>query len=143
MAPYFFLNPQNNVNYSVAVQTPIEQLNSVARPDGHAGQPAGRQPAAAGAGGAASRAGDASGRHRIGLSASRRPESVNHYTVQRVLDVAANVDGRDLGSVASDIQRAINELSKGLPITTKILIRGQNDVMQSRSAASVSAWSWP
>ena len=29
VAPNFFLNPQNNVNYSVAVQTPIEQLNSV------------------------------------------------------------------------------------------------------------------
>jgi Cu/Ag efflux pump CusA len=32
-------------------------------------------------------------------------ESVNHYTVQRELDIAANVDGRDLGSTAADIQR--------------------------------------
>ena len=30
-----------------------------------------------------------------------------------------------------DIQKAIDEISKGLPITTKILIRGQNEVMQS------------
>ena len=30
VAPNFFLNPQNNVNYSVAVQTPIERINSVA-----------------------------------------------------------------------------------------------------------------
>jgi multidrug efflux pump subunit AcrB len=58
-------------------------------------------------------------------------ESVNHYTVQREIDIAANVDGRDLGSVAADIQNAIAEVSKGLPITTKILILGQNDVMQS------------
>src|SRR4029077_1017383 len=58
-------------------------------------------------------------------------ESVNHYTVQRELDIAANVDGRDLGSTAADIQKAINEVSKGLPITTKIQILGQNDVMQS------------
>ena len=58
-------------------------------------------------------------------------ESVNHYTVQRELDIAANVDGRDLGSTAADIQKAIDEVSKGLPITTKILILGQNDVMQS------------
>ena len=29
VAPNFFLNPQNNVNYSVAVQTPIDQINSV------------------------------------------------------------------------------------------------------------------
>ena len=58
-------------------------------------------------------------------------ESVNHYTVQRELDIAANVDGRDLGSTAADIQKAIDEISKGLPITTKILILGQNEVMQS------------
>ena len=30
VAPNFFLNPQNNVNYSVAVQTPIDRINSVA-----------------------------------------------------------------------------------------------------------------
>ena len=29
VAPNFFLNPQNNVNYSVAVQTPIDRINSV------------------------------------------------------------------------------------------------------------------
>ena len=58
-------------------------------------------------------------------------ELVNHYTVQRELDIAANVDGRDLGAIAADIQKAISEVSKGLPITTKILILGQNDVMQS------------
>ena len=58
-------------------------------------------------------------------------ESVSHYTVQRELDIAANVDGRDLGSTAADIQKAIDEIGKGLPITTKILILGQNEVMQS------------
>ncbi len=58
-------------------------------------------------------------------------ESVNHYTVQRELDIAANVDGRDLGATAADIQSAINDISKGLPITTHINIRGQNEVMQA------------
>ena len=51
--------------------------------------------------------------------------------MQREIDIAANVDGRDLGAAAGDIQKAIDEISKGLPITTKILIRGQNEVMQS------------
>jgi multidrug efflux pump subunit AcrB len=58
-------------------------------------------------------------------------ESVNHYTVQRELDIAANVDGRDLGSTAGDIQAAINDISQGLPITTHIDIRGQNEVMRA------------
>src|SRR6201994_3724881 len=29
VSPNFFLNPQNNVNYSVAVQTPINKINTV------------------------------------------------------------------------------------------------------------------
>jgi multidrug efflux pump subunit AcrB len=72
---------------------------------------------------------------RLGDVASIYPrsslESVNHYTVQRVIDIAANVDCRDLGGVARDIQSAINEISKGLPITVRIDIRGQNEIMQS------------
>jgi multidrug efflux pump subunit AcrB len=129
MSPNFFLNPQNNVNYSVAVQTPIERIKSVSdlldtpvsKPDpATAGGPA-AQPAAP--------------VMRLGDIASIYPrsslESVNHYTVQRELDIAANVDDRDLGAVAADIQDAIKEVSKGLPITTKIQILGQSDVMQS------------
>jgi multidrug efflux pump subunit AcrB len=129
VSPNFFLNPQNNVNYSVAVQTPIDRIKSVAdlldtpvsRPDptllsGPAAQPAAPM----------MRLADVA---RIYPRSSM--ESVSHYTVQRELDIAANLDGRDLGSTAADIQQAINEIGKGLPITTKILILGQNDVMQS------------
>ena len=58
-------------------------------------------------------------------------ESINHYTVQRVIDVDANVDGRDLGAVAADIQKAIDKLKPSLPATTRIDIRGQNEVMNT------------
>ncbi len=128
VSPNFFLNPQNNVNYSVAVQTPIEQLNSVSdllntpvlRPDRGVADPA-ALPAAP-----VTRLADLAS-----VSPRSTLESVNHYTVQREIDIAANVDGRDLGAVAGDIQKAIADVSKGLPITTKILILGQNEVMQS------------
>ena len=132
VSPNFFLNPQNNVNYSVAVQTPIDADQLGRRPAAHADQPPGH---------AAARARRRTvlpsapvmraRRHRRRSIPSRSLESVNHYTVQRVIDIAANIDGRDLGSIAGDIQKAINEVSKGLPITTKILILGQNEVMQS------------
>src|SRR5262249_46295731 len=52
------------------------------------------------------------------------------YTVQRVLNVASNVDGRDLGSVQRDIQRAIDGLGP-LPPATKITVRGQGEVMNA------------
>jgi multidrug efflux pump subunit AcrB len=127
VSPNFFLNPQNNVNYSVAVQTPIEQINSVAdlmgTPVSAPAPLAAPDPAVL----------PAATVMRLGDVATVYPrsslESVNHYTVQRELDIAANVDGRDLGSTAADIQAAITDISKGLPITTHIDIRGQNEVM--------------
>jgi multidrug efflux pump subunit AcrB len=60
-------------------------------------------------------------------------QSVSHYTVQRVIDIAANVDGRDLGGTVRDIQRRIAEITAGkdFPKTAKIVTRGQYEVMMS------------
>jgi multidrug efflux pump subunit AcrB len=130
VSPNFFLNPQNNVNYSVAVQTPISRINSV---DDLMTTPisspttllTSNDPAAL-PGAPVLRLADIAA-----IYPRSSFESVNHYTVQRELDIAANVDGRDLGATAADIQLAINDISKGLPITTHIDIRGQNEVMQA------------
>jgi multidrug efflux pump subunit AcrB len=131
VSPNFFLNPQNNVNYSVAVQTPIDRIHSV---NDLLATPVKTPPAAASTtdpvdglpGAPVTRLGDmASVYPRSSL------ESVNHYTVQREIDIAANVDGRDLGATAADIQTQIDDISKGLPITTHIDIRGQNEVMRA------------
>jgi multidrug efflux pump subunit AcrB len=129
VAPNFFLNPQNNVNYSVAVQTPLSEIKTLddllATPVSAPTPLAAVDPAVL----------PSSPVMRLGDIATVYPrssmESVNHYTVQRELDIAANVDGRDLGATAADIQAAINQISKGLPITTHIDIRGQNEVMQA------------
>jgi len=56
------------------------------------------------------------------------PENINHYTVQRVLNVEGTVEGRDLGSVARVIERKIADLGK-LPAGTFITLRGQYEVM--------------
>ena len=72
---------------------------------------------------------------RISDIASVRPsssmQSISHYTVQRVVDVAANIDGRDLGSTAAEIKKIIAEVQKDLPSTVKIFLRGQNEVMET------------
>ena len=44
------------------------------------------------------------------------------------MDVNASVEGRDLGSVAGDIQKKINQLGE-LPKGMHIRLRGQNEVM--------------
>jgi multidrug efflux pump subunit AcrB len=129
VSPNFFLNPQNNVNYFVSVQTPTEQINTigdlmdtpVSRPDPTLAAANTELPGAP-----VTRLADIAN-----IYPRTTLESVNHYTVQREIDIAANVDGRDLGSTAGDIQQAIAAVSKGLPITTHIQILGQNEVMQT------------
>jgi multidrug efflux pump subunit AcrB len=129
VSPNFFLNPQNNVNYSVAVQTPITQIGSV---DDLMKTPVSTPTPLATVDPAALPAAPVMRLADMALVYPRSSlESVNHYTVQRELDIAANVDGRDLGSTAADIQSAINDISRGLPITTHIDIRGQNEVMKA------------
>jgi multidrug efflux pump subunit AcrB len=132
--PTYYLNPQNGVNYQVAVSTPLEQLESVndilrfpANPaiNNIAPAPAAVTPTTV----------PTVQVTRLGDIATVRPGStmnaINHYTIQRVIDVNANVEGRDLGSVAAEIKQAIAEVQKDLPSTSKIFLRGQNEVMET------------
>jgi multidrug efflux pump subunit AcrB len=133
--PSYFLNP-NGVNYTVAVQTPIERMTSVedlmATPITSGATPMLDNTAAA-----KLNAVPGAPVTRLSNIASIRPEtsyqSVSHYTVQRVLDIAANIDGRDLGGVVSDIKRRIDAMTaeKDFPSTSKIVIRGQYQVMNA------------
>jgi len=133
--PSYFLNP-NGVNYTVAVQTPIERMSSV---DDLMATPITSGATAVLDTRAAARLDAKPGAPVTLLSsiASIRPEtsyqSVSHYTVQRVLDIAANIDGRDLGGVVSDIKRKIDAMTaeKDFPPTAKVIIRGQYQVMNS------------
>jgi multidrug efflux pump subunit AcrB len=54
---------------------------------------------------------------------------VSHYNVQPVFDVYANVDQRDLGGVAGDIQKVLDNLK--LPKGTLVSLRGQADTMRT------------
>ena len=59
------------------------------------------------------------------------PEIVNHYNVQPVYDVYANVDGRDLGGVGSAVEKLVAQAEKKLPRGTTIDMRGQISTMES------------
>ncbi|MBV8628897.1 MAG: efflux RND transporter permease subunit, partial [Paraburkholderia sp.] len=50
---------------------------------------------------------------------------VSHYNVQPVLDIFASTQGRDLGSVASDVTRLVDAARAQLPPGSSIVIRGQ------------------
>ncbi|MCC6776855.1 MAG: efflux RND transporter permease subunit [Hyphomicrobiales bacterium] len=133
VGPTCYLNPQTGVNYIVAVQTPAEKIATIsdvlslpANPA--AGSIAPSSPALTPTSLPGAQV------TRISDIASVRPatsmQSISHYTVQRVVDVAANVEGRDLGGAAADIKKVIAEVQKDLPSTVKIFLRGQNEVME-------------
>ena len=126
VAPSFWINPRNNVNYPVVVQTPLRKVDSI---PSLLSMPLGRTVLTASA-----RPGDEApaGASYLGAVARLRPDSdvsmINHVAVQRVVDVQASAAGRDLGGVAVAIQKAIDSLGQ-LPRATRIHIRGQSESM--------------
>jgi multidrug efflux pump subunit AcrB len=110
-APNYWLNAQTGVNYLVAVQTPQHQIDSI----------------------------DALQRTQVVVGSMSAPQllrnlatverrtemaEVNHYNVKPVVDVYANVQGRDLGAVARGIDRVVAEFQSLLPRGSSIVVRG-------------------
>jgi multidrug efflux pump subunit AcrB len=131
IAPSFFLNPQNNVNYNVSVKVPIERVTSLeeilASPITQTGAANLLQTVGSTALDVPTPPSQTLG-NLVTVKSEWVPNELDHYTVQRVLDVTANVEDRDLGSTAADIQKVIDKLGT-LPKGMKITIRGQNEVM--------------
>ena len=130
----FWLSPQNNVNYLVAVQTPLPRMRStsdlLATPITAPGSQPIRQSPTRTLTEAATPAGSTYLGTFAQLSPGKTLASVNHSTIQRVINVQAAAEGRDLGSVARDIQKAIDSLPE-LPKGMKISIRGQIESMRT------------
>jgi len=57
------------------------------------------------------------------------PGEVAHYNIARVNDVYVNVSGRDVGSVAADVERALSQLE--LPLGVSAKVRGPAATMKS------------
>jgi CzcA family heavy metal efflux pump len=112
-APNFWLNPQNGVQYNVTVQTPQHRIGSLADITNTPIMPA------AGTGTPQLLENVATMSRRSGLAV------VNHYNVQPVFDVFANVQDRDLGGVARDVDRVLDEVRPTLPRGSTLVMRGQ------------------
>src|SRR4029077_14969567 len=67
----------------------------------------------------------------VDLRRTVSPTNLNHYNVQPVYDVYANVQRRDLAAVAADVKKAIDAVRPELPKGSSIVIRGQVQTMNS------------
>jgi multidrug efflux pump subunit AcrB len=117
ISPNFWLNPENGVNYNVSVQTPIYRVDST--------QALANTPITNSGGKAELLSNVAS------FERGEEMEVVNHWNVQPVFDVYANVDGRDLGSFARDVDTILAAETKKLPRGTSIVTRGQVETMRT------------
>ncbi len=153
LAPNFWVNWTNGVNYNVGIQTPqykVDSLDALLRTPisaasndvrtttadnmGPTGANVGSSPS--GASLAYGNPGAMTGStqllsNMVSVERGVAPVIVNHYNVWPVFDVYANVDRRDLGGVGNEVRKIMREEEKRLPRGTTFALRGQIDTMQS------------
>ena len=93
-APNYWLNPVNGVNYTIAVQTPqykIDSLDALKQSPISAGKLATPQLL----------------ENLAPIHRSDTAAVISHYNIKKVYDVCVNIQGRDLGGVADDVQKIV------------------------------------
>ncbi len=122
VAPTFFLDRKTGNSYSVTAQTKQYKIDSVDKlmatpispPNLAAGQTI---PNLIG--------------NLVTVGRDTTPAIVSEYQILPVFDVFASVDGRDLGSAATDVARVVDELRKTAPRGTQIVMGGQVQTMRT------------
>ncbi|MGH9142986.1 MAG: efflux RND transporter permease subunit, partial [Vicinamibacterales bacterium] len=112
--PTWWLNPATGVSYAVATQTPQYRVASL--------QDLGNIPLTG-----AARAQTLQGLATVSRDVGTQVAS--HYNVSPVIDIYGAAQGRDLGSVARDINPILAAAQKELPRGSQIIVRGQIDTM--------------
>jgi multidrug efflux pump subunit AcrB len=149
VAPNYWLNWANGVNYSVGVQTPQYRINSldallrtpisVATNEVNKTSDAGNASVAASPNGASQAYGNPGAMmgstqllsNLVSVGRDYAPVIVNHYNVWPVFDVYANVDRRDLGSIGAEVEKVMRDEEPHLPRGSSFALRGQIETMQS------------
>jgi CzcA family heavy metal efflux pump len=116
--PTFWLNPSNGVTYPLAVMTPQYKMDSM--------QELMNTPVSAGPGTTQEILANLAS-----VTPMMNPAVVTHFNVLPSVDVYASVAGRDLGGVADDTQKALQEFRNHLPRGTQMNVVGQVQTMTS------------
>ncbi len=118
-SPTFFLNPQNHVSYNVAIQTPQYDVKNLQELQNFpiATQGSGQPPQILG--------------NLASIERGAEPGTVSHYNAQPIIDVYGSVDGTDLASVASKIEKIVEDAKAKLPRGSQIILRGQIETMHT------------
>jgi multidrug efflux pump subunit AcrB len=118
VAPTYYLNPDNGVSYSIVMQTPQYQIDSLSALE--------TLPITAGStatppilGGIAN------------ITRSTSSAVVSQYDIQPMVQIYATPQGRDLGAVAADVKTVIADAAKDVPKGSSVVLLGQVQTMNS------------
>jgi multidrug efflux pump subunit AcrB len=133
--PTFWVDPKTGISYSLATQAPQYRLDTL---DALKNLPiTSLSGATAASSSTASSNPGAPSQILANLASFGRsfgPAVVSHYSTRPLIDIYGSVDRTDLGSVAADVQRIVDQHSKNLPRDLNIDIRGQVKTMQASYA---------
>ncbi|MEQ1741504.1 MAG: efflux RND transporter permease subunit, partial [Candidatus Nitrotoga sp.] len=118
VSPSYWLNKANGVAYSIVAQTPSFRIQSLSDLENIpvVGSET-RDPQILG--GLAT------------ITRSKTAAVASHYAVQPVIDIFATPDRRDLGAIASDIEKVLQAHEKERPKGATITLRGQVKTMNT------------
>jgi multidrug efflux pump subunit AcrB len=118
IAPTYYLNPDNGVSYSIVMQTPQYQIDSLSALE--------TLPITAGSTAAPPILGGIAN-----ISRSTSSAVVSQYDIQPMVQIYATPEGRDLGAVAADVKTVIADLAKEVPKGSSVVLLGQVQTMNS------------
>jgi multidrug efflux pump subunit AcrB len=118
VAPTFWLNPDNGVSYPIVMQTPQYQMDSLSALQ--------TLPITAAGISSLPVLGGVADLKRIAINAV-----VSQYNIQPVVQIYATSQGRDLGALTADVQRAIDEVAVQAPKGSQVVLLGQVRTMNS------------
>ena len=115
VSPTYWLNPANGVTYPIVLQTPqyqVDSLNALAN-----------LPISGSDGQIQTLGGLATFERNVGNAV------VSQYDIQPMVQVHASTQGRDLGAVARDIRKILEETQDQVPKASKVVMMGQAATM--------------
>jgi multidrug efflux pump subunit AcrB len=126
-SPAFWLSPANGVVYNLVVQSPQYTVGSL--------DALLRTPVRAATAGTAAAPGMAMAPQLLSNLVSVAPAVQlavdSHYNLAPSIDIYSSAQGRDMGGIASDVQRLVDELRPRLPRGVTINVIGQVQTMRS------------
>ncbi|HEV3211093.1 MAG TPA: efflux RND transporter permease subunit [Chthoniobacterales bacterium] len=128
--PNFWVDPKNGVSYTINSQSPQYTINSL---DALRAVPILSNTSASSSPGAPTQIlGNV-----VELTRSSEAPIVTHYNIQPVVEIFGASEGKDLGYVATEIQKVMDAAQKDLPKGSRMTLRGQVQTMRESFAGLI------